>query len=336
MEKFQVMEQTKPSRCEICHQVDRFDPFTETCLRCQALIITNQLPELEAQRYQQRQQSANQQPHPPQEVKVPTNELFRVVDESAKLCWRNFSLLLKIFAIIQLPIIVIGILNVIYPLGGKVPAISMIVSLLIGVISAIASSIGAGAMTKAVMDRYRGETTSVTQAYQFILQKGWRFVATSMLGVIYQSIGVLFCLVGGLYTYPSGAFVTEVALVEDKYFRQAFRRSHKLGMINMWMTVLLYLLWMGVGGVIGAGAGIISGGLVGLLLALKIVSGAQNLALIFTISLQILASLASVALVPFLHTSKLLLYFHLRMRSDDDPGKMVYEPKVTYPMPAGN
>src|SRR5262249_36585409 len=103
--RFEVMAETVPVRCEICHQADKFDPYTETCLRCQALIVANSLPQQEATRYQERMQTAA----PKADEKIPTSDLFRVAREAFRLYSRNFSLFIGILAIVQVPMGLLGV-----------------------------------------------------------------------------------------------------------------------------------------------------------------------------------------------------------------------------------
>src|SRR5262249_54440088 len=102
--------------------------------------------------------------------------------------------------------------------------------------------ISSGALMKAILDRYRGEKATVADAYRFIINKGWRFLLTSIIGGIYQFIGYIACFIGLLYTFPRGAFVSEVAIIEDKYFSKAFNRSKRLGTRNTSMINLFGFL----------------------------------------------------------------------------------------------
>ena len=76
--KFQILEQTSPTRCEICHQADLFDPLTASCLRCQALILTQTLPEEEAERYRRRQEAGLTQRALAARLKRPLNVVSRI------------------------------------------------------------------------------------------------------------------------------------------------------------------------------------------------------------------------------------------------------------------
>src|SRR5689334_5469458 len=43
MSELQLKAESFPVRCEICHQADRFDPETNSCLRCDAYNLPNKV-----------------------------------------------------------------------------------------------------------------------------------------------------------------------------------------------------------------------------------------------------------------------------------------------------
>src|SRR5688572_30954116 len=110
--RFQVLEQTQPTRCEICHQADLFDPYTASCLRCQAMILTQTLPEEEAERYRRRQEAGLTIPR---DTSVPTSDLFRVIPEAFKLYSKNLPLFYSIILAVSLPATLLGLVPVVMP-----------------------------------------------------------------------------------------------------------------------------------------------------------------------------------------------------------------------------
>ena len=44
--KIQIKKETFPTRCEICHQADRFDPISGVCIRCQSHLHRCSQPEI--------------------------------------------------------------------------------------------------------------------------------------------------------------------------------------------------------------------------------------------------------------------------------------------------
>src|SRR5688500_3859152 len=137
---FQVKEQTQPVRCEVCHKSDLFDPFTASCLRCQALILTQALPEEEAERYRRRQEANLTMTR---DTSVPTGDLFRVIPEAVKLCRRNFWLFFSIFAIATLPATLLGLVPaVMAKMSGSNPFFFIAITLFCVLLSVILYPIG--------------------------------------------------------------------------------------------------------------------------------------------------------------------------------------------------
>lgn len=320
--RFQVLEQTTASRCEVCHQADQFDPFTATCMRCQALIVAQSLPEEYAARYQQFQQTAR-----PFDKNVPVSDLFRIIPEAFKLYSRNFWLFLKVCLFGQIPITILSLLPaflLVFTAFLISPANLALVTMitLFGILgtSMILWPIVSGALTKVILDRYRGEEASFSNSYKYIFGRGLKYIFTSIQGQFYQGIGFFLCLVGALYTFPRGLFVPEVAIIEEKYYSDALERSKSLAKINVGLPLLFGFGWF------------------------FCITAAQifvNLAISFSLKLflsapvadliaQIVSSLGTLVALPLFFTTKLMLYFHLRMRSDevlfigDNPKKSMY------------
>lgn len=320
--RFQVLEQTSPSRCEVCHQADQFDAFTATCMRCQALILAHSLPEEQAARYQQFQQVAR-----PRDTNVPTSDLFRIMPEAFKLYSRNFGLFLKVCLAGQGLIILLSLVpTILLFLGagmvspGNIALVGLAMLFLILGASLVLWPIMSGALTKAILDRYRGENASVVDSYKFIFQRGWKYISTAIMGHLYQSVGFLLCFVGGIYTFPRGLFVPEVAIIEEKYSGDALNRSSKLATTNIGIPLLFGLIWV---------------------VGVPFIQIVVKLMFVFSLLLvlpqtvaeligQLVSSLAGLVILPLLFTTKLLMYFHLRMRTDevlfigDEPKKSMY------------
>src|SRR5262249_801040 len=142
------------------------------------------------------------------ETEVPTSDLFRVMREAFNLYRRNFLLFLSILAVVQIPIALSsGAVFMASKQSSMFPALMLIV----GFLSFILTPVTTGALLKAILDRYRGESASLGESYAFILDRGFRYILTSIFGGICQVIGAIFCGVGMLFTYPRAAFVSEVA-----------------------------------------------------------------------------------------------------------------------------
>lgn len=335
--KFQVLEQAQPTRCEICHQADMFDPITESCVRCQALILTQTLPEQEAERYRRRQEAGLTVPR---DTTVRASDIFRIIPEAFKLYRKNWPLFWAIMLIVTFVSELPRILFVLNDgsLGIETSIIFSIISLLTLL---ILNPLGMGALTKSILDTYRSEPTSLIDSYAFILKRGWRYLTTTALAGLYLVISLLpgigiamlginfsqsnwllmplFCLIGfaiailfGLRVYIRTLFISDVAIVEERYFSKAFCRSKELGYVNKNIILLFGVLSTLFAFVF---QGIISSSftLAGMVL-LEVLQLTQP---IFFVLMNTASSLLASAITPLLFATQLLLYFHIRMRTEE-------------------
>lgn len=236
--KFQVKTKTKSIRCEICHQTDQFDVSTETCLRCQSLVIANLLPQTPNSQFQDwmvNLGNANR-------ASLSTRELFRVVQHSFQFYWQNFLLLISITAVSLVPLCLLQEDIVRYYFGIKDADLRIFIC---NIVPFILYSFVIGALDLAILKRHRGEGITIFSAYRNVFSRGIKYLFTSLIGRVYQLVGIAFCWLGVLYTYPSGAFASEIAIAEEVYNMTAFKASHRLG-----MRIPIFLLLLGLIGFI--------------------------------------------------------------------------------------
>ncbi|MFY9225903.1 MAG: hypothetical protein WAQ98_24705 [Blastocatellia bacterium] len=236
--KFQVKTKTKSIRCEICHQTDQFDEATETCLRCQSLVVANLLPQTPNSQFQDwmvNLGNANR-------ASLSTRELFRVVQNAFQFYWQNFLLLISITTVSLIPLCLLKEDLVRYSFGIKDADLRIVIC---NIIPFIMYSFVIGTLDLAILKRHRGENITIFSAYRNVFSRGIKYLFTSLVGRIYQLVGIAFCWLGVLYTYPSGAFASEIAIAEEVYNMSAFKASHRLG-----MRIPIFLLLLGLIGFI--------------------------------------------------------------------------------------
>lgn len=236
--KFQVKTKTKSIRCEICHQTDQFDVTTETCLRCQSLVVANLLPQTPNSQFQDwmvNLGNANR-------AALSTRELFQVIQNAFRFYRQNFLLLVSITTTILVPLCLLHEDIVRYYFGVKDADLRIFIC---KIIPFIIYSFVIGTLDLAILKRHRGENITLFSAYRNVFSRGISYLFTSLIGRIYQLVGIAFCWLGVLYTYPSGAFASEIAIAEEVYNMQAFKLSHKLG-----MRIPIFLLLLGLLGFI--------------------------------------------------------------------------------------
>lgn len=305
-QKFQVKTEKQATRCDICHQADQMDAFTGACMRCQALIVTNTVPASNASRYNDWMVTFRANNEAANNASLSSNELFRVIGEAAAIYLRNFLAFVGIIAIIQIPA---KLLPLFISYQGWARTNTLLGFAISTIVPLILASLATGALNRAILQSYQREKVSILAAYRFILQRGPKYIVTSLLGSLFQVIGFFACYIGGLYTYPRGAFISEVAVAEEKYFMAALKRSIDLGQYNSISLLAIGLInWCLLS---------FSGGF-GIYVADWCKHMLTNLPG-FTYSYISLGSslIPELIFVPLFLTIKMLLYFHLRMRDGD-------------------
>jgi hypothetical protein len=231
---FQVKTKNKSTRCEICHQTDQFDLATETCLRCNALVVANLLP----------QPTTNNQFNDwmvtlgrPSTPSLTIRDFLSILRESIQLYFQNFFLFLGIFSIAIFPSAFLSE-HFIYSFLGVTDGLSNL--LIYWGIPFVLIAVSGAILSTAIYNRYQNQPTSIITSYRELFKRGGKFISTVIFGQIYQIIGIVFCWLGLLYTYPSGAFVSESAVVDQHYKSEAFKTSHRFG-----MQTPVYLLFLG-------------------------------------------------------------------------------------------
>ncbi len=230
---FRVKTKTKSLRCEICHQTDQFDVDTEICLRCQSLVISNLVPQTNNHFQDWMVNLGATQ----RETLFPIREIFTVLRQGLRLYWQRFFLFFSLTATVLIPL---GFLTedfTHYQLG--ITDSFYRLAIVYGVPFVI-TSLTIGAINLAIFESSQNQQTSFLSVYSKLFSRGFRFFFTSIVGQVYQLIGVWFCFLGVLYTFPSGAFASETAIVEQKYGMEAFRASHRMG-----MRAPIFLLFLG-------------------------------------------------------------------------------------------
>lgn len=255
---FKVVEELPAQRCEICHKADRFDPATETCLRCQALTVAGLTGDT-ANRIAEPPQTPAAAAGPQRRVRMPIGELSGLVKEALQLYRGNILLMTAIYAIAELPIL-IGFFIVENHEGEFSPAAVKFWYLFFLFAPILFTTVSTGALVKAVLNRYNDRPASLRQCYAFVLfDLKLPYILTTIIGSAYQWLGlilfslffpaietnenrliaVVVFLAIGLYTYPRAALVAEVAVVERRNYLDALRRGSRLGAGN-WLLLCLF------------------------------------------------------------------------------------------------
>jgi hypothetical protein len=233
--KFEVKTKSKSLRCEICHQADQFDLETETCLRCQGLVISNLIPQQNNNNFQDWMVNLGTTSS---DNPFPTRELVGVIRQAFTVYLQRFFFLFLFASLVLIPLSFFTEEILQYQLGVSDGFYQILITYGLPL---LLTPISIGAIGLTVFDHQRNQQTSFLSVFKRLFNtNGINFVLTSFVGQLYQLIGFLFCWLGVLYTYPSGAFISETAIIEEKYGINAIKNSHKIG-----MRVPIFLLFLG-------------------------------------------------------------------------------------------
>lgn len=177
-----------------------------------------------------------------------------ILDAALRLYRQNFGPLLGITAVVFVPVAILQTVGAFFmgqsmgPSGesSDVQVGSMIV---FGVFMAgsvvvylLAMPVCQGALSIAVARRYLGQQITVADAYHMIGDRWGTLLAGVILVGLMTTIGMLLCLVPGIYLGTLFMFVTPVIAVEGAPLMDALRRSRDLVTGEWWRCFGTYLL----------------------------------------------------------------------------------------------
>jgi hypothetical protein len=180
-------------------------------------------------------------------------------------------------------------------------------SAVIVVFSFIAATFAIGACFKAVSDAYLGARPTPRQSLAFALRKVHSIMWITVLGAFLAFLGVLLCIVPGIWLYVAFAVAVPALLMEDVRGRRALGRSRRLVKGRWWPTFGILIL----GGLL---AGIVSAAISAALEVLVLADpGSEVVAVVLrTIGGTVAGTLAT----PFQAAFVTVLYFDLRVRRE--------------------
>lgn len=151
--------------------------------------------------------------------------ILEIVDQTFRLYRANFWLFFGIAAIVYVPL---GLLQTSSP--------TLVITA--GILSLPAGLIATGALTKAVSDRYMGDTATVGSSYGYVARRFVPFVLTIVVAYIFVASGILLLVVGMIVFAFWVTFVTEIFVIEDKRYLAAIWRGKFLVGQGVWAEVI--------------------------------------------------------------------------------------------------
>ena len=246
-----------------------------------------------------------------------------VLDVGIKIVWRNAGTMLRIVVPIVLPVQFLSSLISISaedqqfattdPTTGEVTFnaddawLFVTAFIAVAVLALLASTLVTAACFKAVGDAYLGERPVAKSSLGYALRHAHSIIWVTILSWILVVIGVVFCILPGIWLYVSFAVAVPVLLTEGVKGRKALGRSKRLIQGRWWASFAIILL----GAIL---TGIVSGVVSGLLEAASLTNADSNTVSILTSTVG--GTVASALTTPFSAAFVTVLYFDLRVRKE--------------------
>lgn len=207
------------------------------------------------------------------------------------------------------------------------------------VLTLLAQTIATGACFKAVADAYLGRTPSWRRSLAEVLRRLHSIVWVSLLGFLLGALGLVACVLPGIWLYISWTVAVPALLTEGVKGRRALGRSFRLVRGFWWRTFAIVILGSILGGIIQAAIGGVLGGL----------AFAADSDVVDVVTSTLAAVVAGALTTPFIAAVTIVLYVDLRVRKEGfdlallisrfgEPGSgeaVVPAPPPVVPRPAG-
>jgi hypothetical protein len=127
------------------------------------------------------------------------------------------------------------------------------------IISIVLSSLAQGALIHGMANRFLGNDVSASDSIRAGLGNVWRIIGTSLLAGIGIGLGMLFCLIPGIYLSLAWYIIIPVLVLEGQPIGAVFHRSTQLMKGHMGKVFVLGFLLLIIGGTAGGFAAVIPG-----------------------------------------------------------------------------
>ena len=176
-----------------------------------------------------------------------------------------------------------------------------------GLLGALAAQVATAASLKAVSGAYMGERPDWRSSLRFALSRLGPLIWLGLLSTVLLTLGLVACVVPGVYLYGAWAVVVPVLLLEDVRGRRALGRSRSLVRDRWWPTFAAILLGAILVAVVQAAFGL----LLGLIAFMNSENGVVQL-----VASAILGTVSGVLATPFSAALVTVVYFDLRVRKE--------------------
>ncbi|MDP8975388.1 MAG: hypothetical protein M3N28_03280 [Actinomycetota bacterium] len=175
------------------------------------------------------------------------------------------------------------------------------------ILSALATQVATAASLKAVSGAYMGEKAEWRGSLRFALARLGSLAWLGLLTGVLLTLGLLVCIVPGVYLYGAWAVVVPVLLLEDVRGRRALTRSRSLVRDRWWPTFAAIVL--------GAVLVFALQAAFGVLLGLIFFAGGDS-GVVQLVASAVLGTVSGVLATPFSAALVTVVYFDLRVRKE--------------------
>jgi hypothetical protein len=244
-----------------------------------------------------------------------------ILDSAVVLYRARFTKLLPVAACIVVPVQILSALvllsaqpdhftlnvtGTVSPQYDSSPALQLGALVIVVIVSVLSTALIVAVCTRVVADAYIGRTSGPREAARAVRPRVFALIGTSLLVLMSEGIGFLFCFVGALVPLTFFAVALPVLILEGVGVSTAIGRSVTLTKAHVMHVVGLVLTAQLLAAVVnGALAAAVS---------FLLRSGGNTVAIV--IAQSVANMIAGVLTTPFIATAIVVLYFDLRIRDE--------------------
>lgn len=165
-----------------------------------------------------------------------------LLDRTLELYSNNLGLFISIAALVYVPLFAANLFLMYSSAQGGASVAEL--GILIAIANALGSFLVTGMLTVAVSNRYLGKQATIGQCFQEVVPLLMPLILTSILSGLLIFLGLFLFIIGAIIFAFWTAFVSEVVVLEKKFYGQAIERSKFLIGNGQWVRVFVMVFLM--------------------------------------------------------------------------------------------
>jgi hypothetical protein len=210
-------------------------------------------------------------------------------------------------------------------ISGQDAAVYGVGVLVVSILGFVAAQLATGACFKAVVDAYLEETVQWKTSMLFAAKRVHSIIWVSLISTIVAGIGLIFCIVPGVWLWVSWVVAIPVLLTEGLKGTRALGRSRELVSGRWWPTFAVAAL-------AALLAGIVTGVLAGILAGFSVADPATTTGTVLSV---LTGTVSAMVTTPFTAAVITVLYIDLRVRKEGFDVQLLAERLGLAPKPGG-